>query len=150
MQSSNSFSFVSISLARVAFSLVNLRNVFQLTASSVNTDASTWLLPSDLFRTYSQTFGRVANSHKANEFSRATLCATCENRVTKLHKPDFTCHNLACKPPRNARTRTTLGHFETVRLRANSGRTEPGSNGGYDRGWSARRQELSVIRYTYT
>ena len=60
----------------------------------------------------------------ANEFSRATLCATCENRDTKLHKLIFACHNLACKPPQNASTRTTLGHFQTVRLRANSGQTE--------------------------
>ena len=52
MRSSNSFSPLSISLVTVAFSLVNLRNVFQLTASGVNTDASTWLLPLDLFRTY--------------------------------------------------------------------------------------------------
>ena len=45
----------SISLARVAFSLVNLRNVFQLITSVVNTDASTWLLPSEFFHTYWQT-----------------------------------------------------------------------------------------------
>ena len=36
-------------------SFVNLRNVFRLIASGVNTDASTWLLPPDWFRTYSQT-----------------------------------------------------------------------------------------------
>ena len=36
-------------------SLVNLRNTFQLIASGVNTDASTWLLLLDLFHTYSQT-----------------------------------------------------------------------------------------------
>ena len=36
-------------------SLVNLWNVFPLTASGVNTDVFTWLLPLDLFRTYSQT-----------------------------------------------------------------------------------------------
>ena len=45
------FFLLSISLATVAFSLVNL----QLIASGVNTDASTWLLLSDLFRTYSKT-----------------------------------------------------------------------------------------------
>ena len=49
------FFFLSISPARVAISLVNFRNVFQLIVSGVNTDASTWLLPPDLFRTYSQT-----------------------------------------------------------------------------------------------
>ena len=43
------------SSSRVAFSLVSLRNVFPLIATDVNTDASAWLLPSDLFRTYSQT-----------------------------------------------------------------------------------------------
>ena len=59
MRSSKSFSFYRFFfclfvffLARVAFSLVNLRNVRQLTASGVNTNASTWLLLSDLFRTY--------------------------------------------------------------------------------------------------
>ena len=46
---------LSISLARVAFSLVNLQNVFQLIISGGNIDASTWLLLSDLFHTYSQT-----------------------------------------------------------------------------------------------
>ena len=49
------FLLFSTSLANVAFSLVNLRNVFGLIASGVNTDASTWLLQSDLFRMYSQT-----------------------------------------------------------------------------------------------
>ena len=49
------FFFFSVSLARVALSLVNLRNVFLLVASAVNACASTWLLPSDLFRTHSQT-----------------------------------------------------------------------------------------------
>ena len=28
-------------------------------------------------------------SHKPNELSRATLCATCENRVAQFHKPFF-------------------------------------------------------------
>ena len=51
----------SVSLAMVAISLVNLRNVFPLIASGVKAGASTWLLPSDLFRTYSQTFDRAAN-----------------------------------------------------------------------------------------
>ena len=57
----NSFSFLSISLARVAFSWVNLQNIFQMIASDVNPNASTWLLLSDLFRTYSQIWDRVAN-----------------------------------------------------------------------------------------
>ena len=39
----------------VAFSLVNLWNVVLLIASGVNTDASTWLLPLELFCTCSQT-----------------------------------------------------------------------------------------------
>ena len=79
-------------------------------------------------------------SHKANEF--ATLCATCENRVTKLHKPIFpaTSSLASLHDPRNARRRTTLGHFQTVSLRANSGQTELGQNGGHDRGWSAQCQ----------
>ena len=51
----------SISLARVAFSLVNLQNVFLLIASGVNTDASTWLLPLDLFLTYLQTQDHMVN-----------------------------------------------------------------------------------------
>ena len=55
------FFLFSISIARVAFSLVSLRNVFPLIASGVNTDISTWFLPSDVFRTYSQTQDRVAN-----------------------------------------------------------------------------------------
>ena len=46
------FPFI-ISLARVAFSLVNLRKVFPLVASGENT--GTWLLQSDLFPTYLQT-----------------------------------------------------------------------------------------------
>ena len=49
------------SLPRVAFSLVNLQNVFQLISSGVNTDVSTWLLPLDLFCTYLQTYNRMAN-----------------------------------------------------------------------------------------
>ena len=88
-------------------------------------NASTWLLPSDLFRTYSQTLDCVANFSQ-NKFSRATFCATCENRVTKLRKPIFACHNLAYKPPRNTRTRATQGDFQTLRLQANSGQTESG------------------------
>ena len=63
-------------------------------------------------------------SHKANKFSCATLYAACENHATKLHKPIFSCHNLACKPPQNACMRTTLGHFQTARLQINSGQTE--------------------------
>ena len=39
----------SISLARVAVSLVSLQNIFQLITSGVNTDASTWLLLLGLF-----------------------------------------------------------------------------------------------------
>ena len=46
---------LSISLERVASSLVKFQNVFLLIASVVNTDASTWLLPSDLFRICLQT-----------------------------------------------------------------------------------------------
>ena len=65
------FFIFSLSLARVAFSLVNLSNVFRLIASGVNTDASTWLLPSDLFCTYSQTEDRVANFLQGN---RVFLC----------------------------------------------------------------------------
>ena len=49
------FFMFSTSFPMVAFSLVNLRNVFRSIASGVNTDASTWLHPSDLFRTYWQT-----------------------------------------------------------------------------------------------
>ena len=44
---------LSVSLDSVAFSLVGLQNVFQLTTSGMKTDASSWLLSSDLFRTYS-------------------------------------------------------------------------------------------------
>ena len=130
----------SISLARVAFSLVNPWNVFPLC-----TDASTWLLPSDLFRTYSR--GEFLT--KQTSVSRATLCAACENRVTNLHKPIFACHNLACKPPQNAPMRATLGHFQTARLWANSGQTESAQNGDRDRGWSARHQQLAVIMYIH-
>ena len=59
------FFIFSISLARVVFSLANLRNVFRLIASGVNTVASIRLLLSDLFRTYSQTWDRVANFSKS-------------------------------------------------------------------------------------
>ena len=67
-------------------------------------------------------------SHKANEFSCAVLRAACENRITKLRKPIFACHTLACTPPRNARMCATLGHIQTVRLRlrVNSEQTESG------------------------
>ena len=68
----------SVSLARAAFSLVNLRSVFRLIASGVNTDASTWLLPSDLFRTYSQTWDRVANLSQSKRVFSAALCPTCK------------------------------------------------------------------------
>ena len=73
----------SISHARVAFSLANLRNVFQLTASGVNADASTWLLPSDLFRTYSQPLGRMAN------FSQSKRVFSC-NPVRDLRESCYT------------------------------------------------------------
>ena len=64
-------------------------------------------------------------SHTANGFPRATQCAACKNRVTKLRKSVFACHNFTKhKPPRNARMRATLGHFQTLHLRANSGQTE--------------------------
>ena len=46
---------VSLSLAGVALSLVNLQNVCQLIASGVNTDASKFLLPLNLFHINSQT-----------------------------------------------------------------------------------------------
>ena len=67
MQISSSFSPLSISLASVALSLVNLQNVFLLIASGVNTDASTWLLPSDLFHTYSQTYDHMANLSQSKQ-----------------------------------------------------------------------------------
>ena len=115
--------FPSVCLARVAFSLINLPNVFQQIASCINTDASTWLLPLDLFHAY-RPRNAWQTSHKANEFSRATLCTAYEDRDMKLPKPVFTCHNLACKPPQTTCMRATLGHFYTVRLQANSGQTE--------------------------
>ena len=128
MRSSNSFfPFFSISLAMVAFSLVSLQNVFRLIASGVNK----WLLHG-YFRRICFVHTRRPRtawrtSHKANEFSRATLSATCENHVTKLHKPIiFACHNLACKRPPSARTCATLGYFQTVCLRASSRQTESG------------------------
>ena len=108
------FFLLSISLTRAVFSVVNLRNVFQPIASGVNTDASTWLLSSGLFCTYSQTWDRVVN------FSQSNPMRGLREARTKLRKPSFACHNLAYKPPRNARTRATLGHFQTVRLRTNS------------------------------
>ena len=60
-------------------------------------------------------------SHKANELFHATQCAACEDRVMKLRKPIFACHNLA---PWNACMRVTLDHIEKVRIQANSGQTE--------------------------
>ena len=77
------FFFFPIYLARVAFSLVNLRNVFQLIASGVNTDISAWLLQSYLFRTYSQPKDRVANfSQNKRVFSCNPMCDLRES----LHK----------------------------------------------------------------
>ena len=143
MKSKQNFSF-SVSHERVAVSLVNLQNVFRLIASGVKTDASTWSLLSNLFRTYWPTLDRAANFLQSKRvFSRNPKRDLRESR----YKSSQACRNLACKPPRNARTRTTLGHFQTVHLRANSGQTDPGQNGGHDRGWSARRQQLSDIMY---
>ena len=51
MQSSNSFSLINF-FCKGSFSLVNLWNISQLITSGVKTDAFTWLLLSDLFRTY--------------------------------------------------------------------------------------------------
>ena len=55
---------------------------FPLIASGVNTDASTWLLPSDLFRTYLQTAWWT--SHKVRKFSPATLCAAFQSGIVEL------------------------------------------------------------------
>ena len=105
------FFLSSIPLARASFSLVNLRNVVPLIVSGVFTQT--------LLHGYFRQTGFVHTStctprtawrppHKADEFSPATLCSACENRVTKLRKPIFACRNLACKPPQNARVRATL------------------------------------------
>ena len=103
------------SLARVAVSLVNLQEVFQLIASGVNTDVSTWL-HTRRSRTACWT------SHKANKFPCATLCVACENRVMKLCTPIFPCHNIVCKPQQNAHMCTTLGLFKMVRSQPTQGK----------------------------
>ena len=54
------FHFINFS-CEGSFSLVNLQNIFPLIASGVNTDASMWLLPLDLFCTYSQTYDCMVN-----------------------------------------------------------------------------------------
>ena len=67
MRSSKSFPFT------VAFSLVNLQNIFQLITSGVNTDASTWLLPSDLFHINSKTFYCLANCSQSKQVFSCNL-----------------------------------------------------------------------------
>ena len=71
------FFSLSISLAGVAFSLVNFLNIFQLIAS----DDSTWLLPSELFRTYSQTSDHVANFSQSKQVCLCNpMCSLQESR----------------------------------------------------------------------
>ena len=106
---------LSISLVRVAFSLVILWKVFQMIAWGVNTDASTWLLPWYLFCTciladlgpcselltkhmsiLVQPFARLARIASQNFegiFSPATIS------LASLHKT-HTC----TRPPRQLRT----------------------------------------------
>ena len=61
---------LSISLARIAFSLVNLRNVFRLIASGVNTEASAFYMVTSV-RLVSYTLAdlgsRGRSSHKDNK-----------------------------------------------------------------------------------
>ena len=176
MRSSNSFTLYQF-LMRVAFSLVNLSNVFQLTTSGVNTDASTWLLPSDLLHTYSQTLDRMANFSQSKQvFSCNPMRGLWESRY-KTSQVYFTCL-LASKPPRNACMPATLGHFQTMHLQANLGKqTDLGSNwgfptrmvylhyisclryailvgnprnGGCDRRWSKPCQQLAVTMCIHT
>ena len=112
--------------------------------TGVTTVASTWFIPSDLFRSYSQTYDRVANfSQNKRVFSCNPMRDLRESRY-KTAQAYFCLPESRLQASRNSRTRTTLGHFQTVRLRANSGETGSGQNGGHDRGWSARPQQLSV------
>ena len=127
---------------------VTLQNVFQLIASGVNTDASTWYCRWTSVVHSHRVRATWRTSYKTNKFSHATLCTAFENHITKLHKLIFTCHNLACKPPWNICLHMTPGHFQTVHLQANSRQTESGQNGGHDRGWSTGHQQLAVIIYT--
>ena len=69
--------FLAIFLAREAFSLFNLQNIFPLIASGVSTDTSTWLLPIDLFRTYSQIEDCIANFSQSKQVFSCSLRESC-------------------------------------------------------------------------
>ena len=115
----------SISLASVAFSLVNLQNIFQLVTSGLKTDASTWSLPSDLFRTNSQIKDRVTN------FSQSKRVFSCNHmlgfRESRYETPQAYFHlpqsRLQASTKMHARD---TGPNQTVRLRANSEQTKSG------------------------
>ena len=135
--------FPTISLAMVAFSLVSLRNVFQPIVSGVNRRVCVAsfeivsyifadLGPSGELLTKQTSFlvqryarlGRIVLRIFANLFVPATIS------LASLHETHVP---------------VDISHFQMIRLRAISGQTESVSNGGHDRGWSARRQQLVVI-----
>ena len=129
--------------------MVSLRNVFRLIASAVNTDASTWFLPSDLFRTYSQPQDRVANfSQNKRVFSCNPMHDLRESRY-KTSQAQFlpSTISLASLHETHVRARhwaifngTPPSQLRTNRIGIKC----------HDRGWSARRQQLSVAMYIYT
>ena len=113
--------FYSVSLAKVAFSLVNLQNIFQLIALGMKTEFhQTCFMHTRRPRTTWHT------CQKANEFSCATLCVACENHVYKTSQAYFhltqSCLQASTKYMYARGTRP----FSNVHLWANSGQTELG------------------------
>ena len=142
---------LSISLARIAFSLVNLQNIFQLIASGMNTRCFYMVTSVGLVLYMLADLGQHGELlTKRMIFLVQPSARLVRIAFMKLPKPIFDRHNFACKPPQNACMHTTLGHFQTVRLRTNSGQTESGYNGRQDHGSSTGRLQLAVVKYIYT